>query len=62
MEEQNRVNEEKDKRPETRIRSCNREKKVGEGVIRKMRTQGEIASNLTPVEEKDAQKKRDKEK
>ena len=35
--------------------------KVGEGAIRKIEAQGEIATKAKPAEEKDTQKKRNKE-
>ena len=48
------------KHPETRkgvkVVVTGREK-VGEGIIRKMGTQGKIATKLKPVEEKGTQKK-----
>ena len=58
MEEQNSVNKEKDsntQRQETQ-EVAGREK-VGEGAIRKMEKQGEIATKLKPVEVKDTQER-----
>ena len=60
MVEQNRVNEENDRstqRQETEV-ITGREK--GEEAIRKIRTQGEIATKLKPAEEKDTKKRRAK--
>ena len=59
MEEQNRVNEEKDRntqRQETEV-IIGREK-VGKEAIRKIGTQGEIATKPKPAEEKKTLKKR----
>ena len=58
IEEKNRLNEEKDKntqRQKTEV--VTGREKVGEGAIRKMGTQGEIATKPKPMEEKDAQKR-----
>ena len=58
MEEQNRVNEEKDRniqRQETKL-ATGREK-VDEGAIRKMGTKGEIATKPNLEEEKDIKKR-----
>ena len=54
MEEQNRVNEEKDKtsRNKNRISSRKREK-VDKEAIRKMGTQGEIATKGSPKKERE---------
>ena len=63
IEEQNRVNEEKDRKAQRQqIEVVTGREKVGEGAIKKMGTQEEIATKLKPVEEKDTQKKRNKEK
>ena len=56
-EEHKRVNEEKDRknqRQEAEVKTGR--KKVDKGTIRKVRTQGEIAIKLKPVEEKDHKK------
>ena len=59
MEEQNRINEEKDRnthqRQETEV--VTGREKVGEGASRKMGTQGEIATKPKPVEERDTQER-----
>ena len=59
MEEQNRANEEKDRNPN--IQEIEREK-VGEGAIRKKRTQGEIATKLKPAELKNTQRREEQRK
>ena len=59
MEEQNRANEEKDRNPQ--IQETEREK-VGEGAIRKRRTQGEIATKPKPAELKDTQRREEQRK
>ena len=59
MKEQNRVNEENyrnTQRKETEV--VTGRENVGEGAIKKMGTQGEIATKPKPVEEKNTQKKR----
>ena len=63
MEEQNRVNEEKDRntqRQETKV--ATERVKVDKGAIRKMETQREIVTNPKPTKEKDTQRKLTKEK
>ena len=57
MEEQNRVNKEKDRniwRRETKI--VTGREKVGEWAIKKMGTQGEIATKLKPLEKRGTEK------
>ena len=63
MEEQNRVNEEKDRntqREETEV--VTRREKVGKRAIKKMGTQRETVTKSKPMEEKKYPKQRDKEK
>ena len=58
MEEQNRVNEEKDSKTQKQeTEEVVGRKKVGEGAIRKVGTQGEIATKPKQVEVRDIQER-----